>query len=150
MQECRPLSSLPALHSLFKVPNLANPLIRNKYFLPFCIEQEWGKEIRGRRKQAAGSFWWKLLNIFKGYFQVLKNCLRKSQWLGRFKSIDKNTAYAVSECQSSQVVGFAGDINYSEFSVLEYSVTPCSQEIFFFCLWLYFSCCTTLFLARDS
>lgn len=34
--------------------------------------------------------------------------------------------------------------------MLEYSATPRSEEIFFFCLWLYFSCCTTLFLARDS
>lgn len=31
------------------------------------------------------------------------------------------------------MLGFAGDtlINYSEFSVLEYSVFPCSQEILF-------------------
>lgn len=151
MQECRPLSSWPALCSLFEVPNLANPLTRNKYSLHRIRmrERNLGKEEASSRLLLMKT---QLLNIFKGYFQVLKNCLHKSLWLWRFKSMEKNIAYAVSECQSPEVVDFAGDmlINYCEFSMLEYNVTPCSQEIFFFWLWLCFSCCTTLFLARGS
>lgn len=97
------------------------------------------KEIWRRRKQA--SFDQNCTSDdFKGYFQVLINCPHKSQGFWRFKSIQKDIAYTANECQSSRAVGFADGmlINYSEFNILKYNVTLCSQEILFYFI-LFFS-----------